>query len=98
MGVSRIVNVKKPSGAIRLCVDYKRLNAVTSLALFYMPTVEEALESVAKVKIINTIDLNKGYYYQVKVCERDIPKIGFVCKDGHFEFVRIPFGLRQPHS
>ena len=35
---------------------------------YYMPTVEEALESQAKAKIITMIDLNKGYY-QVQVCE-----------------------------
>ena len=38
---SPIVTVKKPNGAIRLCVDYRRVNAVTGLAPFYMPTVEE---------------------------------------------------------
>jgi len=58
---SPIVTVKKPSGAIRLCVDYKRLNAVTDTAPFYMPMVEETLEAVAKAKVISTIDLNKGY-------------------------------------
>jgi len=29
------------------------------------------------------------------VCERDIPKTAFVCRDGHFEFVRMPFGLKN---
>ena len=74
--------MKKPSGAIRLCVDYKRLNAVTGPAPYYMPTVEKALESLAKVN-------------QVKVCELDIPKTSFVCKDGHFELARMPFGLNN---
>ena len=60
---SPIVTVRKPSGAIRLCM---RLNAVTGLAPFYMPTVEETLEAVTKAKVISTIDLNKGYY-QVRV-------------------------------
>jgi len=83
---SPIVTVKKPSGAIRLCVDYKRLNTVTDPAPFYMTTVEEALELITKAKIISTIDLNKDYY-QVKGCERDIPKTAFMCRDGHFEFV-----------
>ena len=91
---SPIVTVRKPSGAIRLCVDYKRLNSVTGPAPFYMPTVEETLEAVAKAKVISTIDLNKGYY-QVRVCKRDIPETAFVCRDGHFEFLRMPFGLKN---
>ena len=91
---SPFVTVKKPSGAIQLCVDYKRLNTVTGPAPYYMPTVEDALESLTKAKIISMIDLNKGYY-QVQVCERDIPKTAFVCKDGHFELARMPFGLKN---
>ena len=70
------------------------MNAVTGPAPFYMPTVEETLEAVAKARVISTIDLNKGYY-QVKVCDRDIPKTAFVCKDGHYEFTRMPFGLKN---
>ena len=44
--------------------------------------------------MISTIDLNKGYY-QVRVAEQDIQKTAFVCRDGHFEFTRMPFGLKN---
>ena len=93
---SPIVTVRKPNGSIRLCVDYKKANAVAGPAPFYMPTVEETLEAVAKARMISTIDLNNGYY-QVKVCDRDIRKtaFAFVCKDGHYEFTRMPFGLKN---
>ena len=59
-----------------------------------MPTLDEALVSVANARVISTIDLNKGYY-QVKVCKKDVPKTAFVCRDGHFEFLRMPFGLKN---
>ena len=53
-------------------------HAVTGPAPFYMPTVEEALESVAKAKIISTIDLNKGYY-QVKCISFEIMSVLGCC-------------------
>ena len=57
-----IVTVRKPSGAMRLCVDYKRFNAIMGPAPFYMPMVEDTIEAVAETEIISTIDLNKRYY------------------------------------
>ena len=91
---SPIVTVKKPDGSIRLCIDYKKLNSVTTPAPFYMPTIEEVLEGAGTAAVISKVDLNKGYY-QVKVKQEDIPKTAFVCHRGHFEFVRMPFGLKN---
>ena len=89
-----IVTVKKPDGSIRLCIDYKKLNNVTSPTPFYMPTIEEVLEAAGNAAVISKVDLNKGYY-QVHVAEVDIPKTAFVCHRGHFEFLRMPFGLKN---
>jgi len=91
---SPIVTVKKPDGSIRLCIDYKRLNAVTTPAPFYMPTIEEKLEKAGTARYISTVDLNKGYY-QVGMSRADIEKTAFVCHKGHFKFVRMPFGLKN---
>ena len=91
---SPIVTVWKSDGSLRLCIDYKRVNAVTAPAPFYMPTIEEVLEAAVEARIISKIDLNKGYY-QVHVREQDTPKTAFVCHRGHYEFVRMPFGLRN---
>ena len=92
--VSPIVTVKKPDGSIRLCVDYKKLNNVTAPAPFYMPTIEEVLEAAGTAAIICKIDLNKGYH-QVKVSDEDVHKMAFVCHKGHYEFLRMPFGLKN---
>jgi len=91
---SPIVTVKKLDGSIRLCVDYKKLNAVTTPAPFYMPTIEEILEKAGTAAIISTVDLNKGYY-RVGMKTDDIGKTAFVCHKGHFEFLRMPFGLKN---
>ena len=40
------------------------------------------------------MDLNKGYY-QIEMDERDIEKTAFCTPWGKFEFVKMPFGLRN---
>ena len=91
---SPIITVRKPKGRVRLCVDFKRINAVTRPILFYMPRIQEVLEAVGASKVVSKLDLSKGYY-QVPTKETDIPKTAFVCHQGKFEFVRMPFGVRN---
>ena len=59
-----------------------------------MPRVEEVLESVGKAGVISKLDLSKGYY-QVPMSPADIPKTAFMCHQGRFEFVRMPFGVKN---
>ena len=91
---SPMVTVHKPDGTARLCVDFKQINAVTRQQPFYMPRVEEVLEGVGKARYISKLDLSKGYY---QICMRpsDIPKTAFICHRGKFEFLRMPFGVKN---
>jgi len=91
---SPIVAVRKPDGSARLCVDFKKVNAITQDQPFYMPRVEEVLEGVGRSTYISKLDLSKGYY-QVKMSPGDIPKTAFVCHRGRFEFLRMPFGIKN---
>ena len=91
---SPMVTVRKPDGTARLCIDFKAINAVTTPLPFYMPRVEEVLERVGKCSVISKIDLTKGYY-QVPMHSEDIEKTAFVCHQGKFEFLRMPFGVRN---
>ena len=91
---SPMVTVKKPDGSARICVDFKRINAVTTPLQFYMPRVEEVIEQVGRSKVISKLDLSKGYY-QVPMVVADIPKTCFICHHGKFEFLRMPFGVRN---
>ena len=92
---SPMVTVRKPDGTARLCVNFKKkINAVTRQQPFYMPKVEEVLEGVGKATFISKLDLSKGYY-QIKMKDSDVPKTAFICHRGKFEFLRMPFGVRN---
>ena len=94
---SPIIPVPKPDGTLRLCVDYRRLNAVTVADPYYMATLEEILERVGSSGCISKLDLLKGFY-QVEVQEESRAKTAFVSPFGKYEFVRMPFGLRNAPS
>ena len=91
---SPMVMVRKPDGSARICIDFKAINAVTTPLPFYMPRVEEVLEQVGKSKVLSKLNLMKGYY-QVPMSPGDIEKMAFVCHQGKYEFVRMPFGVRN---
>ena len=88
-----VVCVRKEDGALRMCVDYRKLNSATDDDVYPMPRVEELLDQMGKAKFVTTLDLAKGYY-QVPVASEDQDKTAFVTSEGKFRFTRIPFGLK----
>lgn len=88
-----VVLVRKKGGSLRLCVDYRQLNANIVKDAYPLPRIDGALEAIAKSKCFSYLDLAQGYY-QVAIDESDIPKTAFrVGTGGLFEYLRIPFGL-----
>ena len=43
---SSVVPIVKPDQSIRLCVDYRKLNTVTTPDPYYIPTVDETVSKV----------------------------------------------------
>ena len=91
---SPMVMVQKPDGTAHICIDFKTINAVTIPLPFYMPRVEEVLEQLGRSRILSKMDLTKGYY-QVPMSPGDIEKTAFICHRGKYEFLLMPFGIRN---
>ena len=90
---SQVVIVCKKSGEIRLCVDFRKLNAISIRDSFPLPRIEEALQAVQAAVWFTSFDLAQGYL-QMAMEEADIPKTAFRAgSSGLFEFTRMPFGL-----
>ena len=88
-----VVVVKKPSGQIRLCIDYRQLNCKTYKDAYPLPRIDEALDALHGAKYFASLDLAHGYH-QVPLHEDDIEKTAFrVGTGGLYEFTRLPFGL-----
>ena len=89
---SPIVVVKENDGDIRICIHYRKLNAVTKRDANPMPKIDDTLDELGQAKYITTLDLAKGYW-QVAVNAQDQEKTAFSSPLGLFQFKRMPFGL-----
>ena len=87
-----IVLVKKKDGSLRMCVDYRRLNAVSQADAYPMPRVDDLIDRLGKARYITTLDLSRGYW-QVPVDEESRPMTAFTTPYGLFQFRVMPFGL-----
>ena len=87
-----IVVVPKKDGNIRLCVDFRKLNAVTPMDAYPMPRIDELIDRLGKAKFITTLDLARGYW-QVPMSRKDREKTAFTTLKGLFQFRVMPFGL-----
>lgn len=94
---SPIVMVKKKTGDVRLCVDYRALNRKTVRENYPLPRIDDQLDDLAGYNYYSTLDLASGYY-QIGIKEADRHKTSFVTPDGQFEFCRMPFGLANAPS
>ena len=68
---SQVVIVRKKSGEIRLCVDFRKLNAISIRDSFPLPRIEEALQAVQAAVWFTSFDPAQGYL-QMTMEEADI--------------------------
>lgn len=89
-----VVLVPKKDGGVRLCVDYRGLNAVTKADSYPLPRMDDLLHSTKRTYYMSTMDLRAGYH-QVKVRDADRDKTAFVTPFGTFRYLSMSFGLRN---
>ncbi|PVD21605.1 hypothetical protein C0Q70_17404 [Pomacea canaliculata] len=89
---SPIVLVRKKNGALRMCVDYRRVNARTVRDSYSLPKIEQLFLTLSGAKVFTSLDLSKAYY-QVPLSERAKKISAFTTPFGLYEFQRLPFGL-----
>ncbi len=70
------------------------MNAITQQDCFPILRIDDILEELGKSKYFTAIDLKSGYW-EIKLSEDSIPKTAFSTPDGHYEFLRLPFGLKN---
>lgn len=93
---SPVVLVKKKDNSWRFAVDYRKLNQITEPISQPLPRLEDVFDALgnSKAKVFSTLDLNSAFY-QIELDPETRHKSAFVTHEGVFEWLRLPFGLRN---
>jgi len=86
--------VKKKDGSWRPCGDFRRLNLVTAEDKYPVPNMADFAGQVEGCTVFSKLDLKNGYL-QVPLHPEAIPKTAVITPFGLFEFLRMPFGLKN---
>jgi transposase InsO family protein len=87
-----LVIVPKPDGEFRICVDYREINKVTVVNQGPIPLLTDMISGVRGKPYMASLDLTKAYW-QLPMNPEDAEKTTFICEEGTFMFLRVPFGL-----
>ncbi|GMF58203.1 unnamed protein product [Phytophthora fragariaefolia] len=79
---------------IRLCIDYKMVNAITLIMEYSMPLVDDRLVEIGIYLWFCSLDAASGFW-AIMMTMRARWVSAFVCALGHFEWLRMPFGLKN---
>jgi len=86
------VLVRKKYDSWRFCVDYRRLNAVTTKDSYPLPHIDDTLDYITGSGWFSSLDM-RGGYWQVEVAPEARPKTAFTIGQGLWQFRVMPFGL-----
>nr|XP_012150982.1 PREDICTED: uncharacterized protein LOC105663851 [Megachile rotundata] len=89
---SPVVLVKKKDGSNRLCIDFRLLNKKIVKDRYPLPLIEDQLDALQSARVSSTLDLKNGFFH-VPIEESSRKYTAFIVPDGHYEFLRVPFGL-----
>jgi len=78
----------------RLVIDYRKLNQKTIDDRQPLPNITDLLDKLGKSNYFSTLDLASGFH-QIQMNPNSIEKTAFNTEDGHYEFLRMPFGLKN---
>lgn len=89
---SPILLVKKKDGSDRMVVDYRALNNITVKDRYPLPLIEDHIDRLGKCKYFTALDMVTGFH-QIKINEDSIHRTAFVTPEGHYEYLKMPYGL-----
>jgi hypothetical protein len=84
--------MKKKDQSLRLCVDYRPLNAFTIKNKYHLPCIDILFNQLDSAKVFSKVDLRSSYH-QIKIRLKDIPKTAFSTGYGLYEYLVMSFAL-----
>ena len=94
---SPVMFVPKRNGDLRLCVDYRKLNSITISNTYPLPLISELIDRTRNSRIFTKLDLRNAYNL-IRIKAGDEWKTSFRCRHGQYEYLVMPFGLKNAPS
>ncbi|OWY95578.1 LOW QUALITY PROTEIN: reverse transcriptase [Phytophthora megakarya] len=85
-----VLVMKKNSTEVRLCIDYRLVNQLIKLMNYPLPLIDELMSNFAATMWFMTLDMASG-----PMTARAQLISAFICPLGHFQWKRMPFGLKN---
>jgi hypothetical protein len=82
--LSPIVLVPNKNGKWKICIDFKKLNAITKKDLYPLPFTNEMLNTIARYEAYSFLDGYSGYH-QIFIALEDKYKTTFVTRGFYME-------------
>ena len=92
--ISNPVIVRKKTGEIWMCVDFRDLNKEIIKDNFPLPNMDFLLQQVTGSTCMSMLDGFSGYN-QVLVVEADKEKTTFITSWETYSYARMPFGFKN---
>lgn len=78
----------------RMVIDFRKLNEKTVGDAYPLPNIVEILDQLGSAKYFSIFDLAQGFH-QIPMAPEDQEKTAFSTPYGHYEYQRMPFGLKN---
>jgi hypothetical protein len=84
--------MKKKDQSLKLCVDYRPLNAITIKNKYPLPHIDILFDQLIGAKDFSKVDLHLSYH-QIQIRQEDVPKTAFSTRYGLYEYLVMSFRL-----
>jgi hypothetical protein len=95
--LANVVMVQKKSGKWWMCIDFTDLNKACPKNNFPLPRIDKIIDSAAGCEVMSLLDCFSGYH-QIYMKEEDKASTSFITPFDTYCFIRMPEGLKGPHS
>ena len=75
-------------------MDFRKLNEKTFFDPFPMPNMKDVISTIGRNSVFSTIDMMQGFH-QIELEDESKPMTAFSTAQGHYQYVRMPFGLKS---
>ena len=84
---------KEDNRKTRLCIDFRELNKIVIPESQPFPRIEDLVTKMSNCEWYSSLDINSAFW-SISIREKDRRKTAFVTQNGHYQWKRLPFGLK----